>query len=142
MPFRQQTIKLPALPRGCHLVHDKVLAAISSDLQNFKVGMCNVFCQHSSASITVNENCDPDVRHDMETFLNKVVSEGRGAPWVHTAEGPDDMPAHVKSSMFGCSLNLPITNGRLNLGTWQGIWLCEHRDSASGRKLVITMHGE
>eukprot|EP00983_Pelagomonas_calceolata_P054521 1143719-Pelagomonas_calceolata.AAC.3 len=88
MPFRQQTIKLPALPRGCHLVHDKVLAAISSDLQNFKVGMCNVFCQHS--------------RHLVELVCSSGKhTEGRGAPWVHTAEGPDDMPAHVKSSMFG-----------------------------------------
>jgi secondary thiamine-phosphate synthase enzyme len=97
--------------------------------------------QHTSASLSVNENYDEDVRHDAETFLNAVVPEGKKAPWRHTIEGHDDMPAHIKSSMFGVSLNIPITDGHLNLGTWQGIWLCEHRDRASSRKIVVTMQG-
>lgn len=143
MKTAQQQLTLKAARRGCHLVTDQVLRGISNDLQGFKTGLCNIFIQHTSASLTINENADPDVRKDMETFLSKVaVPEGRSAPWVHTDEGDDDMPAHVKSSMFGCSLTVPITNGRLNLGTWQGIWLCEHRDSASGRRLVVTMQGD
>lgn len=97
--------------------------------------------QHTSASLTINENYDSDVQADTETFLNKIVPEGRSAPWKHTMEGPDDMPAHIKSSMFGCALTIPITDGHLNLGTWQGIWLCEHRDHASARKIVVTLNG-
>uniref|UniRef100_J3MG46 Secondary thiamine-phosphate synthase enzyme n=1 Tax=Oryza brachyantha TaxID=4533 RepID=J3MG46_ORYBR len=105
--------------------------------------MFNLFftVQHTSASLTINENYDSDVQFDTETFLNRVVPEGPSAPWRHTIEGPDDMPAHIKSSMFGCALMIPITDGRLNMGTWQGIWLCEHRDYATPRKIVITLNG-
>ncbi|KAL0043796.1 hypothetical protein WJX82_001568 [Trebouxia sp. C0006] len=140
--WAQHEIKLPAYRRGCHLVTDQIQKQISSSLSGYKVGLVNIFLQHTSASLTINENADPDVRVDMETFLSKVVPEGRSAPWIHTDEGDDDMPGHVKCSMFGASLNVPITKGRLNLGTWQGIYLCEHRDHASGRRLVITLQGE
>ncbi|GMH39229.1 hypothetical protein BSKO_07127 [Bryopsis sp. KO-2023] len=140
--FAQQEIRLPGLKRGCHLITDKIQHGISSQLSGFKAGLCHIFLQHTSASLTINENCDPDVRVDMETFLNRVVPEGSKAPWIHTDEGPDDMPAHCKSSMFGCQLTIPITNGRLNLGTWQGIWLCEHRNHSSGRSLVVTLQGQ
>lgn len=143
MKFAQHEIRMPAARRGCHLVTSQITKEIGSSLSGFKMGLCNIFLQHTSASLTINENADPDVRKDMETFLSKVaVPEGPTTPWVHTDEGDDDMPAHVKSSMFGSSLTIPITNGRLNLGMWQGIWLCEHRDRASGRSLVITLQGE
>ncbi|KAM2263534.1 hypothetical protein ACFXTI_039807 [Malus domestica] len=117
--WAQKIITLPPLKRGCHLVTPK----------------------HTSASLTINENYDSDVRHDAETFLNAIVPEGTSAPWKHTLEGPDDMPAHIKSSMFGCTLTVPITNGKLNMGTWQGIWLCEHRDYSTARKVVVTLNG-
>ncbi|KAG2425528.1 hypothetical protein HXX76_013572 [Chlamydomonas incerta] len=142
MKYSQHEIRMPAVKRGCHLVTDRILKEIGSSLSGYKVGLANIFIQHTSASLTINENADPDVRKDMETFLSQTVPEGRGAPWVHTDEGPDDMPAHVKSSMFGASLTVPITQGRLNLGTWQGIWLCEHRDHASGRNIIVTLQGE
>lgn len=138
----QREIRLTAAKRGCHLVTMQIEQEIANDLRQFKVGLCHIFIQHTSASLTINENADPDVRADMETFLNTVVPEGRGAPWIHTDEGPDDMPAHCKSSMFGAGLTIPITKGRLNLGTWQGIWLCEHRDHGGGRRVVVTMQGE
>ncbi|CAG8489511.1 25495_t:CDS:2 [Gigaspora margarita] len=96
--------------------------------------------QHTSASLCLNENADPDVRVDMEMGLNKLVPENW--PYTHTAEGPDDMPGHIKNAIIGSSLNIPITNGKLNLGTWQGIWLLEHRDYASGRRVVVTLQGE
>ncbi|CAN4105132.1 unnamed protein product [Withania somnifera] len=115
----QKTVTLPPQRRGCHLVTSK----------------------HTSASLTINENYDSDVRDDTETFLSRVVPEGTSAPWKHTLEGPDDMPAHIKSSMFGCNLTVPITDGKLNMGTWQGIWLCEHRDSATPRSIVVTLNG-
>merc|ERR1711934_121719 len=141
--FEQTTFRLPAQRRGCHLVTNYVTKEINGLMSDMDVGMCQIFLQHTSASLSINENCDPDVRHDMETFLSQVVPEGYGpkVPWTHTAEGTDDMPAHVKSSMFGASLSIPITKGRLNLGTWQGIWLCEHRDHASSRTLVCTIMG-
>ncbi|KAF9901368.1 hypothetical protein EC991_006219 [Linnemannia zychae] len=133
------TIRLPAKHRGCHLVTREIENQLP-ELKQFSVGMANIFLQHTSASLTLNENADPDVRVDMEMALNKIAPEN--LPYIHTDEGPDDMPGHLKSSLFGVSLNIPITNGRLNLGTWQGIWLCEHRDHASGRKIVVTMQGE
>ncbi|PIN07157.1 thiamine-phosphate pyrophosphorylase [Handroanthus impetiginosus] len=139
--WAQKTITLPAQRRGCHLITSKILKEIGQDLSGFKCGLAHFFLQHTSASLTVNENYDSDVRDDTETFLNKVVPEGRSAPWKHTLEGPDDMPAHIKSSMFGCSLTIPITDGKLNMGTWQGIWLCEHRDAATPRKVVVTLNG-
>ncbi|CAN0927316.1 UPF0047 protein YjbQ [Linum grandiflorum] len=144
--WAQKTVTLPPLRRGCHLVTSKlrfsqILKEIETDLSQFSCGLAHLFLQHTSASLTINENYDSDVRADIETFLNSVVPEGNSAPWKHTLEGPDDMPAHVKSSMFGCTLTIPITNGKLNMGTWQGIWLCEHRDHPTARKVVVTLNG-
>jgi len=138
--WTQKRITLSSKRRGCYLVTDEVLSHIRSELSEYKCGMANFFLQHSSASLTINENYDPDVRRDMEMMLNRIAPED--APYIHTMEGSDDMPAHVKSSLFGCSLNIPISNGKLALGTWQGIWLCEHRNSGGGRHLVITLQGE
>ncbi|KAG5542665.1 hypothetical protein RHGRI_015710 [Rhododendron griersonianum] len=120
--WAQKTITLPPHKRGCHLITPKILKEIGQDLSGFKCGLAHLFLQHTSASLTINENYDSDVRDDTETFLNRVVPEGSAAPWKHTLEGPDDMPAHIKSSMFGCTLTcgwIPITNGQLNMGTWQ-----------------------
>uniref|UniRef100_A0A7N0UG63 Secondary thiamine-phosphate synthase enzyme n=1 Tax=Kalanchoe fedtschenkoi TaxID=63787 RepID=A0A7N0UG63_KALFE len=139
--WAQKTIALHPATRGCHLITPKIVKEIENDLSGFKCGLAHLFLQHTSASLTINENYDSDVRDDTETFLNKIVPEGRSAPWKHTLEGPDDMPAHIKSSMFGNQLTIPITNGKLNLGTWQGIWLCEHRDSPTPRKVVVTLTG-
>lgn len=139
--WAQKTITLPPHRRGCHLITPKILKEIGGDLSEFKCGLANLFLQHTSASLTINENYDSDVRDDTETFLNRVVPEGRSAPWKHTLEGPDDMPAHIKSSMFGCALTIPITDGQLSMGTWQGIWLCEHRDLPTARKVVVTLNG-
>uniref|UniRef100_A0ACD5Z0W7 Uncharacterized protein n=1 Tax=Avena sativa TaxID=4498 RepID=A0ACD5Z0W7_AVESA len=139
--WAQKTVVIPAQRRGCHLITPKILREIEGDLSGFNCGLAHLFLQHTSASLTINENYDSDVQADTETFLNRIVPEGRSAPWKHTLEGPDDMPAHIKSSMFGCALTIPITDGHLNMGTWQGIWLCEHRDQASARKIVITLNG-
>ncbi|XP_051118156.1 uncharacterized protein LOC127242608 [Andrographis paniculata] len=139
--WAQKTVTVPALRRGCHLITSTITKEIGKDLSGFKCGLAHIFLQHTSASLTINENYDSDVRDDTETFLNKVVPEGRSAPWKHTLEGPDDMPAHIKASMFGCSLTIPITDGKLNMGTWQGIWLCEHRDAATPRRIVVTLSG-
>ncbi|XP_044511093.1 UPF0047 protein C4A8.02c isoform X2 [Mangifera indica] len=117
--WAQKTITLPPHRRGCHLITPKIVKEIGKDLSEFKCGLAHLFLQHTSASLTINENYDSDVRDDTETFLNKIVPEGRSAPWKHTLEGPDDMPAHIKSSMFGCTLTIPITDGKLNMGTWQ-----------------------
>ncbi|RLM55588.1 hypothetical protein C2845_PM10G16940 [Panicum miliaceum] len=118
--WAQRTVVLPPQCRGCHLITPKIVNEIRDDLADFKCGMAHLFLQHTSASLTINENYDSDVQADTETFLSRIVPEGPSAPWRHTMEGPDDMPAHIKSSMFGCSLTIPITNGRLNMGTWQG----------------------
>lgn len=139
--WAQKTVTLPPQRRGCHLVTSKILKEIGQEMAGFKSGLAHLFLQHTSASLTINENYDSDVRDDTETFLNRVVPEGISAPWKHTLEGPDDMPAHIKSSMFGCTLTIPITDGKLNMGTWQGIWLCEHRDAATPRRIVITLNG-
>ncbi|MQL96348.1 hypothetical protein Taro_029030, partial [Colocasia esculenta] len=224
--WAQKTVVIPAQRRGCHLITSRVLREIEQDLSGFKCGLPHFFLQHTSASLTINENYDSDVQDDTETFLNRIVPEGQSAPWKHTLEesadsersrptlsrvrpwrpdsggehrpthgtvgtgllsrlrptrpdsgrvwpdsgsgsagadpatrpdsailapcgllavkqtaGPDDMPAHIKSSMFGCDLTIPITNGRLHMGTWQGIWLCEHRDHATPRKIVVTLNG-
>ncbi|GMN34623.1 hypothetical protein TIFTF001_004788 [Ficus carica] len=139
--WAQKTITLPPLRRGCHLITPKIVKEIGQDLSQFNVGLAHLFLHHTSASLTINENYDSDVRADTETFLNSIVPEGASAPWKHTLEGPDDMPAHIKSSMFGCALTIPITNGKLNMGTWQGIWLCEHRDYPTARKVVVTLNG-
>ncbi len=135
----QQTIRLPAARRGFHLITNEVTHAVP-ELSSVRIGWMQVFIQHTSASLTINENADPDVRVDFETAMNHAVPES--LPYVHTLEGPDDMPAHVKASMMGSSVMIPVSDGRLQLGTWQGIYLCEHRDRASGRSVVVTVHGE
>ncbi|MEM1069290.1 MAG: secondary thiamine-phosphate synthase enzyme YjbQ [Planctomycetota bacterium] len=135
----QRTIRLPAARRGFHLITHRITDAIP-ELDSFDVGWLQVFIQHTSASLTINENADPDVRVDFETAMNHAVPES--LPYVHTLEGPDDMPAHVKASMMGASVMIPIGQGRLQLGTWQGIYLCEHRDRGGSRSVVITVQGE
>ncbi|QDT06072.1 hypothetical protein K227x_44790 [Rubripirellula lacrimiformis] len=135
----QRTLALPAARRGFHLITRSVVDAIP-ELNQVRVGLLHVFIQHTSASLTINENADPDVRIDFETAMNHAVPENLN--YVHTLEGPDDMPAHVKASMMGTSVTIPIGDGRLQLGTWQGIYLCEHRDRASSRRIVMTVQGE
>lgn len=135
----QRTLRLKAARRGFHLVTHEIVNAIP-ELTSIRVGFMQVFIQHTSASLTINENADPDVRVDFETAMNHAVPET--LPYVHTLEGSDDMPAHVKASMMGSSVMIPIGNGRLQLGTWQGIYLCEHRNHASGRQVIITIQGE
>ena len=138
--WKQKEINLPAKSRGFHLISDDIIRELE-DLQTCKVGLLHVFIKHSSASLTINENADPTVRTDFESHFNKMVPEN--APYyLHTYEGSDDMPAHLKSSILGSSVSIPIKNGRLALGIWQGIYLCEHRNYASGRSLVLTMNGE
>ena len=139
MIWKQQHLALTPKSRGFHLVTRDVVDAINGQLHEIAIGTLHVFIQHTSASLTINENADPDVRIDMETAFNSICPEE--SDFVHTCEGPDDMPAHVKSSLLGASLSIPITNGRLNLGTWQGIYLCEHRDHGGPRKLVLTISG-
>ena len=123
-------------PRGFHLITSEVLKAIDTMPQS---GLLNIFCQHTSAGLTINENCDPSVRQDFETVFNKLVPEN-DSDYIHTAEGPDDMPAHIKSSLTGASISIPIMDGKLALGTWQGIYFCEFRNHASTRKLLITIY--
>ena len=136
----QKEIILKPRNRGFHLITDELLRELPQ-LRNFTVGMMNVFILHTSASLTINENADPTVRKDFESYFNRVVPEN--APYFrHQDEGPDDMPAHLKSSMLGCSLNIPISNGTPRLGTWQGIYLCEHRDHGGSRHIVVTVQGE
>ncbi|RMF15253.1 MAG: YjbQ family protein [Gammaproteobacteria bacterium] len=136
----QKTLALRPRSRGFHLITDEVVGQLP-ELGQIHIGLCHLLLQHTSASLTLNENADPTVRGDFERTFNQLVPEG--APWYrHTYEGPDDMPAHIKSSLLGASLTLPITDGRLNLGTWQGIYLCEHRDRGGSRRLVVTLHGE
>ena len=139
MVWIQRRIELLAKPRGFHLITRDVLAALP-ELREFQVGLLTIFIQHTSASLTINENADADVRQDLESSLNAIAPED--FPYVHTVEGPDDMPAHVKASLMGSSVTIPIGEGRLLLGTWQGIYLCEHRNRASGRSLVLTLAGE
>ncbi|MFS4456338.1 secondary thiamine-phosphate synthase enzyme YjbQ [Maribacter sp. 2304DJ31-5] len=139
MKFYQNSIKLPACERGFHLVTDIIIDGIP-EIKNIDAGMLQVFIQHTSASLTINENADPTVRVDFESHINKMVPEN--APYyLHNYEGPDDMPAHIKASLMGTSVQIPITKGTLNLGTWQGIYLCEHRNYASGRTLVLSAYG-
>ncbi|QDT44819.1 hypothetical protein Pan241w_49350 [Gimesia alba] len=139
MAWIQKQIRLPALRRGFHLVTREVLSEIP-ELSQIDVGIMHVFIMHTSASLSINENADPDVPVDLEMAFNKIAPES--FPYVHTCEGPDDMPAHVKASMIGNSLTIPISGGRLCLGTWQGIYLCEHRNHGGSRRLVVTIQGE
>jgi len=137
MSVIQHQISLPPYPRGYHLITHDILDALP-EIRNIKAGLCHVFIQHTSASLTINENADPTVRKDFESHFNKMVPEN--APYyLHNYEGPDDMPAHIKASILGPSVTLPITNGQFNLGTWQGIYLCEHRDYGGSRHLIITI---
>ena len=139
MEIFQKEFYLKARPKGFHLVTNEILQELP-ELKNFSSGIANIFIKHTSASLTINENADPDVRQDMKSFIDKMVPEN--LPYfVHTMEGPDDMPAHIKSSLFGSSINIPLTNGNLNLGTWQGIYLCEHRINGGRRKIVVTIIG-
>ncbi|KAI9018523.1 hypothetical protein CLU79DRAFT_705689 [Phycomyces nitens] len=139
MAWYQKQIRLAAYPKGCHLVHQEIVSQVP-EIKNFKVGMANIFLQHTSASLMLNENCDPDVRTDMSMALDRVCPDN--LPYIHTDEGPDDMPGHLKAGLIGVSLNIPISNGRLNVGTWQGIYLCEHRIHGGSRKIVVTLQGE
>jgi len=139
MKFFQKEIKLQYYSRGFHLITEDVFEAIP-ELSEIKIGQLQVFIKHTSASLTINENADSTVRLDFESHINKMVPENQ--PYYrHTFEGSDDMPAHIKASLMGSSVQIPITNGRLNLGTWQGIYLCEHRNFANGRQLVLTVFG-
>ncbi|EPL9570337.1 secondary thiamine-phosphate synthase enzyme YjbQ [Providencia rettgeri] len=136
----QKQIQLNARERGFHLVTEEILRQVP-EISSLRIGMVNIFIQHTSASLTINENADYTVREDFESFFNKAVPENE--PYFkHDYEGSDDMPAHLKSSLLGASLTIPVTNGRLNMGTWQGIYLCEHRNFGGKRKLIITLQGE
>lgn len=139
MNWYQRTITLPQHPRGFHLV-TALIAEQIPELRTVHQGILNLFLQHTSASLTLNENASPEVREDLESAMNALIREE--FPYKHSLEGPDDMPAHLKSSVFGPSLSIPVSNGRLALGTWQGIYLCEHRDRGGPRKLVLTLMGE
>ena len=130
---------LPALPRGFHLVTERIEREVP-EIREIQVGLLHVFIQHTSASLSLNENADPTVREDFEAYFDRVVPED-AAYFEHTTEGPDDMPAHIKASMLGSSVTIPIHGGRLALGTWQGIYLCEHRDRGGPRRLVVTVLG-
>lgn len=140
MNWFQKEITLSPRGRGFYLVTDEILSQLP-ELKDYRVGIAHIFIKHTSASLALNENADPTVRQDMERHFNEMVPEN--APYyVHTYEGPDDMPAHIKTVLLGASLSLPIKNGRFNVGTWQGIYLCEHRNRAGSRRLVVTLHGE
>jgi len=139
MPWVQRTIQLPPRRRGFHLITPEVVDALP-ELRSTKVGLLHVFLQHTSASLTINENADPDVPADLESSFNAIAPED--FPHRHTVEGPDDMPAHVKAAILGSSVSIPVRDGDLLLGIWQGIYLCEHRNHGGHRKLVLTLHGE
>jgi secondary thiamine-phosphate synthase enzyme len=139
MPWHHKDLRLTARPRGFHLITREILAALP-ELQRIKCGLLHLFIQHTSASLLINENADPDVPADLESVLNALAPES--FPYRHTIEGPDDMPAHVKASLLGSSVSIPVRDGCLALGTWQGVYLCEHRDRASPRNLVLTLYGE
>ena len=139
MKFFQKEIKLKARSRGFHLVTEEVKSQLQ-ELKEINSGILNVFIKHTSAGITINENADPTVREDFESHFNEMVPENMPY-YKHTLEGSDDMPAHIKASLLGSSLQIPVTNGKLNMGTWQGIYLAEHRNKGGSRKLVINLYG-
>lgn len=140
MKMFQQSLALPAKKRGFHLITAEITRALP-ELAELKKGICQVFIQHTSASLTINENADPTVRMDFETFFNKNVPEN-DPDFLHNDEGPDDMPAHLKAALLGNQMLIPVRNGRLALGIWQGIYLCEHRNHAGSRSVMITAWGE
>lgn len=140
MPWYQTSFQLPAFKRGFHLI-TPLIEKNAAEIRSVDIGMAHIFIHHTSASLTLNENADPTVRADFESYFNEAVPEN--APYYrHTYEGSDDMPAHIKASLLGSYLSIPITGGRLNLGTWQGIYLCEHRNHAGERRITVTVHGE
>ena len=140
MRWIQKEIILPSYSRGYHIITNLIQDKLD-ELENINMGIAHIFIKHTSASLTINEDADPTVRIDFESHMNKMVPEN--APYYnHTIEGPDDMPAHLKSSILGSSLTIPITKGHLNLGTWQGIYLCEHRNHGGKRKILITINGK
>ena len=136
----QKKILISPKPRGFHLITTDIINNINI-IRTVKNGLLNLFIKHTSASLTINENTDPTVRDDFESHFNQIIPEQQGY-YSHTMEGPDDMPAHLKSSILGASINIPITNGKLNLGTWQGIYLCEHRNRGGSRKIIATVNGD
>lgn len=136
----QKEIVLKARPRGFHLITKEILENLK-ELSEIKKGLANIFIKHTSASLSINENADPTVRQDMETYFNKAVPEDSNF-YLHTCEGLDDMTSHIKASIIGSNVNIPVTNGKFNLGTWQGIYLCEHRNTGGNRKIVVTVYGE
>ncbi|MDX1761908.1 MAG: secondary thiamine-phosphate synthase enzyme YjbQ [Christiangramia sp.] len=140
MEIYQTEIRLRPRSRGFHLITDEIVDQFS-EIEDIDLGFLHVFIKHTSAGLTINENADPTVREDFESHFNKLVPEDQPY-YKHTLEGSDDMPAHIKSSLNGASVQIPITNGKLNMGTWQGIYLCEHRDRGGSRKLVLTAYGE
>jgi len=140
MEFYQKEIQLRPYPRGFHLITEEVISALP-ELRNIKIGTLHVFIKHTSAGLTLNENADPTVRVDFESHINVMVPENADY-YIHNYEGADDMPAHIKASLMGSSLQIPISGGSPNLGTWQGVYLCEHRNRAQGRRLVITAFGQ
>lgn len=140
MKIYQQTLQLNQKKRGFHIITTEIVHALPQ-LREIRTGLCQIFIQHTSASLTINENADPTVRKDFEMYFNKAVPEN-DPDYLHDDEGPDDMPAHLKAALMGCSVTIPIHNGRLALGTWQGIYLCEHRDYGGARNLMITAWGE
>lgn len=135
---QQVEITLPPMPRGFHLITGELVRQLP---RLPKTGIVNIFCKHTSCGLGINENADPDVRTDMETIFNRLVPENQ-PEYEHTFEGADDMPAHAKSVLSGVSLTIPVTNGRLNMGTWQGIYFCEYRNRGGARRLVVTIIGE
>lgn len=139
MPWYRHHLTLPPYRRGFHIITAQVVDALP-ELPQLQVGWLHVFVQHTSASLSINENADPDVPRDLEASFNAIAPEE--FPYVHTCEGPDDMPAHVKASLLGASLLIPVENGRLLLGTWQGIYLCEHRNHGGSRRVVLTLQGD
>ena len=140
MSWYQKEISFHSRSRGFYLITEEVVSQLP-ELKKIKIGLMHILIKHASASITLNENYDPDVRSDMEKYFSKTVKENE--PWYdHNSEGSDDMPAHIKSTLIGNSLTIPITNGHLNLGTWQGIYLCEHRINGGSRKIIVTIFGE
>lgn len=140
MKIFQQAFAIRERKRGFHLITDEVVNAFP-ELKEIKVGICQVFIQHTSASLTINENADPTVRIDFEMYFNKAVPEN-DPDYEHDYEGSDDMPAHLKAALLGASVTIPVRNGRLALGTWQGIYLCEHRNHGGPRKIMVTAWGE
>ena len=140
MNIIQQQITLSKKSRGFHLITDEILGHLP-EISDIDAGIAHIFIQHTSAGLTINENADPSVRRDFETHFNRMVPEDTSM-FEHTLEGADDMTSHIKSSILGHSVSIPVTNGRFNLGTWQGVYLCEHRNNGGRRKLVVTIYGE